>query len=177
LIAAATVEKSLIRAALTVTAFHPVLPVGFAARISAFRSIANLSSLWEAPVGQDVRHAVPFSRKIDHARDFERQALGEVLDEMVQHLPELNIKEIRNGRLSAEPLEKGEPERLDVLFKIHDKKNGTDQICIAMQVIEGVYEYAGTINANGSQIEVTEDITNGFFDLVLAYDGLAYRRQ
>ncbi len=128
-------------------------------------------------------HTIQFSRKIDHARAFERQALGEVIEELIEHADLNNIKDIRNGLLAAESLEPGQPERMDVLFKTRGRNNA-DQIGIAMQVTENVYEYAGTINANGSQLEVTEDVTNGFCDLVLApdgarfkFDGREYRRQ
>jgi hypothetical protein len=127
-------------------------------------------------------HTVPFSRKIDEARDFERQALGEVLDEIVEHAVDLNPKDIRNGRLSAEALEQGQPERMDVLFRTRGKND--EWISIAMQVTEGAYLYAGTIRANGSQLEITDDVTNGFCDLVLSpegarfkFNGREYRRQ
>src|SRR5258708_16904664 len=98
---------------------------------------------------------IPFSRNIENdARDSERMALGEVLDDMLEDIhDDVSPKDVRNGRLSAEALEDGQDTRMDMLFRISSKnsgKNGGDWITIATPVTKGVYADASPLPANKS---------------------------
>ena len=70
---------------------------------------------------------IPFSRNIENdARDSERMALGEVLDDMLEDIhDDVSPKDVRNGRLSAEALEDGQDTRMDMLFRISSKNENS----------------------------------------------------
>lgn len=94
-------------------------------------------------------HNVSFKRTIDQdATHFERMALDTVLDE-IQENTTAGFMDIRNGHVSSECLE-SDRNRLDVLFRTGD------WISVAMQITGEVYDYAGSIKANGAQVEVLD---------------------